>query len=93
MKFNASKCQIIRIHRSIKPLERFFILSRQVLAIVDKVKLPWIMKNIDCIPHIVTKANRCLGFIKRKISNYPQKFREFKGKCGTNLGKRLDGVK
>ncbi len=36
MKFNASKCQIMRIHRSTKPPERFYTLNNQVLAQVDK---------------------------------------------------------
>ncbi len=38
MKFNASKCQIIRIHRSIKQLARFYTLNKQVSAHVDKTK-------------------------------------------------------
>ncbi len=38
MKFNASKCQIMIIHRSIKLLEIFYTLKTQVLAHMEKAK-------------------------------------------------------
>ncbi len=81
MKFNASKCQIMRIHRSTKPLERFYTINKQILEQVDKAKYLGVMvtEELDRSPHInntVTKAKRCLGFIKRNISNCPQELRE-----------------
>ncbi len=55
--------------------------TMQVLAWVDKAKYLWIIitEHFDWSPHInsiVTKANRCLGFIKRSISNCPHELRE-----------------
>ena len=81
MKFNASKCQIMRIHRSTKPLERFYTINKQVLAQVEKAKYLGVMitEELDWSPHInntITKANKCLGFIKRNVSNCPQELRE-----------------
>ncbi len=73
MKFNASKCQIKRIHRSTKPLEIFYILNKPVLIQVDKAKYLGMMitKHLDWstyIKCIVTNANRCFGFIKRNVN-------------------------
>ncbi len=84
MKFNASKCQIMRIHRYTtftKPFARFYALNKQVLAQADKVKYLGVMitEDLDWSPHInsiVTKANRCIGFMKRNISNYSQELRQ-----------------
>ncbi len=81
MKFNASKCQIMRTHGSTKPLERLYTLNKQVLTQMDKAKYLGVMitHNLDLnsyINIIVTKANRCTGFYKRNISNCPQELRE-----------------
>ncbi len=43
MKFNASKYQIMRIHKCTEPLERFYTLNKQVLAQVDKAKYLGVM--------------------------------------------------
>ncbi len=71
----------MRIHRSTKPLERFQTLNNLVLSQVAKAKYFEIMitTNLNWNPHInsiVTKANRCTGFIKQYISNCPQQLKE-----------------
>ncbi len=73
MKFNASKCQIMRIHRSTKSLEILYTLHKRILAYVSRTTyLEVITETLDMSLHInsiVTKANLCLGFINRNISN------------------------
>ncbi len=71
----------MRIHRGTKPLDRFYTLNKQVLAQVDKAKYlgVMIMEDLDWKPHIisiVTKANRCIGYINKNISNCQQELRE-----------------
>ncbi len=62
--------QIMRIHRSTKPLERFCALNKQVLTQVDKAKYLGVMitDNLNWKSHInriVSKAIKYLGLIKR----------------------------
>ncbi len=71
----------MRIHRSTKPFEIFYTLNNNVLAQVDKAKYIGVMItetlawNFD-ITQYSNKANICLGFIKRNISNWSQELRQ-----------------
>ncbi len=69
------------IDRSTKPLERFYTLNKQVLAQVAKAKYLEVMITDDFdrsshVNSIVTKAKRCIDFIKKPISNWPQELIE-----------------
>ncbi len=71
----------MKIHRSTKPFERFYTINKQIHKKVDKAKYLGVMitEELDWSPHIkntIIRANRCLGFIKRNISNFPQDLRE-----------------
>ncbi len=81
VKFNASKCQIMQFHRPAKPLERFYMQNKQALTQVDQAKCLRVMitGNVNWNPHInsiIITLNRCLGLIKRNISNFPKELRK-----------------
>ncbi len=59
----------MRIHRSIKPLEKLYTLNKQVLTQVDKAKYLAVMipEYLEWNPHInsiITKANKCIASSK-----------------------------
>ncbi len=43
MQFNAPKCQLMRIHKSIKPLEIFYTLNKDILTLLNKAKYIGVM--------------------------------------------------
>ncbi len=45
MKFNTSKCQIMRIHRSTKAVERLYTIIKQIFEQVDKAKYLGVMNT------------------------------------------------
>ena len=72
MEFNPSKCQVLRITRSRKPLQSQYALHGQVLETVSDAKYLGITISKDRnwnthVNNITAKANRTLGFIKRNI--------------------------
>ncbi len=74
IKFSASQCQIMRIHKSTKPLERFYILNNHVLAQVDTAKYLGVMitEMLDWSLHVnsfETKSNRCIDVIKETLAS------------------------
>ena len=75
IKFNASKCQIMQIHRSTKSLEIFYTINKKVLAQVEMAKYVAVIitEELYWCPHLnnsVTKTNKCLESIKRNITNW-----------------------
>ena len=72
MEFNPTKCQVLHITRSRKPvMSRYFIQNRE-LESVDTAKYlgEIISKDLSCNTHInkiAASANRTLGFVKRNV--------------------------
>ena len=80
MRFNASKCEVIRIHRSKRPLDHFYTIGGQVLQEVDSCKYLGVNINnkLDWSTHIhaiTSRANRTLGFLRRNLSECPQELK------------------
>ena len=84
MRFNAAKCNIMRVSRMRLPFLYSYKLSGPVLDVVDEVKDSkylgvTISDNLDWSKHITTtttKANARLSLIKRNLKDYPQKLKE-----------------
>ena len=82
MRFNAAKCNIMRMSRIRLPFLYSYILSGQVLDEVKDSKYlgVTISDNLDWSKHITTtttiKANARLSFIKRNLKDCPQKLKE-----------------
>ena len=81
MRFNSSKCNIMRISRSRDPLTKFYTLGGQVLQEVYDAKylgitisneLTWSTRTVNT----VSKAGRTLGFLKRNLKSCPQTLKE-----------------
>ena len=81
MKFNAAKCNIMRVSRKQTPIPYQYELSGQVLEEVKDAKylgvtvsddLEW-TKHIDVI---TSKANSKLSFLRRNLKGCPEKLRE-----------------
>ena len=81
MEFNPSKCQVVHVSGSKRPVKRDYILHGQVLESVTCAKylgvdisgsLTW-NSHID---RIASTANRTLGFIRRNIKTKMPKVRE-----------------
>ena len=81
MEFNPSKCQVVHVSGSKRPVKRDYILHDQVLESVTCAKylgvdisgsLTW-NSHID---RIASTANRTLGFIRRNIKTKMPKVRE-----------------
>ena len=73
MKFNATKCNIMRISRSNTPHTQFYTLGGLVLTEVDYAKYlgVTISSDLDWTPHInnvCAKGNKLLGFLKLNLS-------------------------
>ena len=70
MRFNASKCQLLRISRLQHPLERFYAISDQILP---SAKYLGILLNdqLKCDTHIdsiTARANSTIRFLRRSLS-------------------------
>ena len=81
MRFNAAKCNIMRISRSTKPLTRFYSLCNCGLQEVDQAKYleANITRELQWSGHITSttgKANSSLAFLRRNLKNCPQKLKE-----------------
>lgn len=81
MEFNPSKCQVVRVTSSRRPINTLYFLHGQVLEVVTSARylgvdissgLSW-NSHID---RITVKANRTLGFLKRNIKTKQSKVRE-----------------
>ena len=73
MKFNPSKCNILRTRQGLKgTLNRFYQLHGEILAEVPTAKYLGvnISNNLSWTPHVdyfVKKANQKLGFLRRNL--------------------------
>ena len=81
MRFNAGKCNVMRISRSRDPLTRFYSLGGQVLLEVDNAKYLGITitNELSWSTHTaitVSKAGRTLGFLRRNLKSCPQALKE-----------------
>ncbi len=81
MRFNASKCQVMRISRSRSPHEKFYTLCNEILKQVDKTKYlgVTISDDLSWSPHveyIANKANKVLGVLRRNLKHCPAELKE-----------------
>ena len=81
MKFNAAKCNIMRISRSQTPHTQFYSLNNQVLTEVDQAKYLGVTlsNELSWSPHIsntVSKAHSSLGFLRCNLRGCPEKLKE-----------------
>ena len=77
MRFDAAKCNNMRISHSTKPLTRFYSLCNCILQEVDQVEYLGvsITKELQWSGHITSttaKANASQGFLRRSLKNCPQ---------------------
>ena len=80
MGFNPSKCQVVHVTGSKKPVKRDYILHGQVLE-SHECEVSWggISGSLSWNPHvdrITGNANRTLGFVRRNIKTKMSKVRE-----------------
>ena len=81
MRFNASKCNIMRISHARNPITRFYSLCSQVLLEVDTVKYLGVnlSAELSWSPHVsgvCSKANSTLGFLWRNLRKCPPSLKE-----------------
>ena len=81
MKFNAKKCNIMRVSRSRKPLQHFYSLGNEILQEVSDAKYLGIQidNKLDWNKHISTVAARGqskLAFLNRNLKGCPKKLRD-----------------
>ena len=81
MKFNAKKCNIMRVSRSRKSLQHFYSLGNEVLQEVSDAKYLGIQidNKLDWNKHISTVAARGqskLAFLNRNLKGCPKKLRD-----------------
>ena len=81
MKFNAKKCNIMRVSRSRKPLQHFYSLGNEILQEVSDAKYLGIQidNKLDWNKHISTVAARGqskLAFPNRNLKGCPKKLRD-----------------
>ena len=81
MKFNAKKCNIMRVSRSHKPLQHFYSLGNEILQEVSDAKYLGIQidNKLDWNKHISTVAARGqskLAFLNRNLKGCPKKLRD-----------------
>ena len=81
MKFNAKKCNIMRVSRSRKPLQHFYSLGNEILQEVSDAKYLGIQidNKLDWNKHISTFAARGqskLAFLNRNLKGCPKKLRD-----------------
>ena len=81
MGFNPSKCQVVHVTGSKKPIKRDYILHGQVLESVRSARYLGvdIFGSLSWNPHvdrIIGNANRTLGFVRRNIKTKMSKVRE-----------------
>ena len=80
LKFNVSKCTVIRGTRSLTPLTHDYILNHHTLNISDHTYLGVIIhKSLSWslhISNIVTKASRTLNFLKCNLNKCSRQVKE-----------------
>ena len=81
MKFNAKKCNIMRVTCSRKPLQHFYSLSNEIFQEVSDAKYLGIQidNKLDWKKHISTVAARGqskLAFLNRNLKGCPKKLRD-----------------
>ena len=81
MKFNAKKCNIMRVSRSRKPLQHFYSLGNEILQEVSDAKYLGIQidNKLDWNKHISTVAVICqskLAFLNRNLKGCRKKLRD-----------------
>lgn len=81
MRFNASKCQVLRISRSARPLDRFYTIGDHILDQVTSAKYLGVIINDQLqwdthIDSITARANRTIGFLRRNLALCPQSLKE-----------------
>ena len=81
MRFNATKCYIMSIHRNQNPFTHFYELNNHILSQVNDnpylgVMISANMKWSTHIEKIYKKANSTLGFIRRNLKNCNIRFKE-----------------
>ena len=81
MRFNATKCNIMRISRPRNPLTRMHSLCNHVLSEADTAKYLGINLSSELCwsPHVssvVSKANSTLGFLRRNLRKCPSKLKK-----------------
>ena len=81
MKFNAKKCNIMGVSRSLKPLQHFYSLGSEILQEISDAKYLGIQigNKLDWNKHILTVASRGqskLAFLKRNLKGCPKKLRD-----------------
>ena len=81
MSFNADKCSILRIYRCHNPIDYQYKIGGQELTTVQHhpylgVELTRDLNWNKHISNIVGKANRTLGFMRRNLSNCPEKIKK-----------------
>ena len=81
MRFNATKCYVMSIHRSQQPLTKYYSLDNHILQQVNEN--PYLgltfSKDLQWSPHInkiCSKANSTLGFIRRNLRKCNEAFKE-----------------
>ena len=81
MKFNAKKCNIMRVSRSRKPLQHFYSLGNEILQEVSDAKYLGIqiVNKLDWNKHIstvVARGQSKLAFLNRNLKGCPKKLRD-----------------
>ena len=81
MRFNANKCEVMRIARTRNPLRKMYTISGQILKEVAKAKYLGVAISDDLqwsghVSAITKKANSTLAFLRRNLKNAPPKVKE-----------------
>jgi hypothetical protein len=81
MRFNPSKCNIMRISKTSKPLERMYTMCGTVISQVQDAKYLGVNINENLtwsnhISKVCSKANSTLGFLRRNLRVCPEGLRE-----------------
>ena len=81
MRFNAAKCNVMRVSRKRTPLSYFYMLSGEILKEVKDAKYlgVTISDDLDWTKHIqiiTSKANGKLAFLRRNLKGCPEKLKE-----------------
>ena len=81
MRFNTSKCNILRLSRSRKPHSRMYSLSDEILQLVDDTKYLGvnINKELSWSPHVENVAHKTtntLAFLRRNLQQCPARLKE-----------------
>ena len=81
MKFNATKCYVMSIHRQQNPFTKFYQLNNHILKQVSENPYLGLIIRDDLqwsshINKMCTKASQSLGFIRRNLRHCNQSFKE-----------------